>query len=162
MAGLMTIEDDIAFLEQVPTLGLLGRDALRILAIGAEERELRQGEVLFTAGDASDGAYIVQRGRLLLSATGEVPGGEMTVGRHALVGEHALLTETRRPVTATALEPALLLRISRSLFRKMLEGFPETAVRLRDYLAARTERAGRDLYAVRMMIDPDAGKPGRG
>ena len=34
----MSIEDDIAFLERVPTLRLLGRTALRILAIGAESR----------------------------------------------------------------------------------------------------------------------------
>ena len=34
----MTIEDDIAFLERIPSLRLLGRDALRILAIGAESR----------------------------------------------------------------------------------------------------------------------------
>ena len=32
----MSIEDDIAFFERVPTLRLLGRTALRILAIGAD------------------------------------------------------------------------------------------------------------------------------
>jgi len=151
----MSIEDDIAFLDQVPTLGLLGLDALRILAIGAEERELRTGEVLFKAGDVSDGGYIVHHGQLLLAMPADEPrAADMTVGRHALVGEFALLAQTRRPVTATALEPTLLLRISRSLFVKMLEGFPETAVRLRDYLMARTDRAGRDVYAVRTMLDP--------
>ena len=34
----MSIEDDIAFIERVPTLRMLGRTALRILAIGAESR----------------------------------------------------------------------------------------------------------------------------
>ena len=34
----MAIDDDISFYERVPTLGLLGRQALRILAIGAESR----------------------------------------------------------------------------------------------------------------------------
>jgi hypothetical protein len=34
----MTIEDDISFFERVPTLNQLGRQALRILAIGAESR----------------------------------------------------------------------------------------------------------------------------
>ncbi len=43
----MTIEDDIAFLERVPTLRLLGREALRVLAIGAENRYVHGGEVLF-------------------------------------------------------------------------------------------------------------------
>ena len=56
----MTIEDDIAFFERVPTLSLLGRAALRILAIGAESRFVHGGEVLFYAGDAADSAYVIQ------------------------------------------------------------------------------------------------------
>ena len=47
----MAIDDDIAFFERVPTLGLLGRQALRILAIGAETRQVDRGEVLFSAGE---------------------------------------------------------------------------------------------------------------
>ena len=51
----MTIEDDIAFLERVPILRRLGAPALRMLAIGAESRDLGPGEVLFHAGDPADG-----------------------------------------------------------------------------------------------------------
>jgi len=32
----MALEDDIAFFEQVPTFAVLGRQALRILAIGGD------------------------------------------------------------------------------------------------------------------------------
>jgi len=63
----MSIEDDIAFLERVPTLGLLGRDALRILAIGAESRYLHDGNVLFTKGEPADAGYVVQEGLLGLA-----------------------------------------------------------------------------------------------
>ena len=51
----MAIDDDITFLERVPTLSLLGRQALRILAIGAETRYIHSGEVLFKRGDEADG-----------------------------------------------------------------------------------------------------------
>jgi len=100
----MSIEDDIAFLERVPTLGLLGRDALRILAIGAESRYLHDGNVLFTQGEPADAAYVVQEGLLgLAPVRGNAEA--LTVGPGTLLGELALLTETQRPVTATALEP---------------------------------------------------------
>ena len=56
---------------------------------------------------------------------------EVTAGAGMLLGELALLKETLRPVTATAAEPATVIRISRSLFLKMLEGFPDAAERLR-------------------------------
>ena len=56
----MAIDDDIAFLERVPTLGPLGRPALRILAIGVETRHVDGGEVLFNAGDEAEGGFVVQ------------------------------------------------------------------------------------------------------
>ena len=64
----MTIEDDISFFERVPTSSLLGRQALRILAIGAETRYIHSGEVLFNAGDEADGAFVIQEGHFVLSS----------------------------------------------------------------------------------------------
>ena len=74
----MAIEDDISLLERVPTLGLLGRQALRILAIGAETRYVHGGELLFKAGDEADGGFVIQEGRFALSSPAE--GNEVTVG----------------------------------------------------------------------------------
>jgi CRP-like cAMP-binding protein len=147
----MTLEDDIAFLERVPSFGLLGRDALRILAIGAESRNLEEGDVLFTVGDPADAGYVVQDGSLILRSGG---GAEFTVARGSLLGELALITETVRPVTAIAAEPSTVIRVTRSLFLKMLEGFPDAARRLRDHLAARTDEAARDMYDLRDTLDP--------
>ena len=64
----MTIEDDIAFLERVPALAVLGRDALRILAIGTENRYVHEGVTLFGEGEQADGAYVVQEGSFDLVA----------------------------------------------------------------------------------------------
>jgi CRP-like cAMP-binding protein len=147
----MPIEDDIAFLERVPTLGQLGRQALRILAIGAETRYIRGGQVLFSAGEDADGAYVVQEGRFSLSPSGD--SGTVTVGPCTLLGELALVTETRRPATATALESATVLRIPRPLFIKMLDSFPATARKLREILATRLDQSERELGSVRAVLD---------
>jgi CRP-like cAMP-binding protein len=151
----MTIEDDIAFLERVPSFAILGRDALRILAIGAESRYVHGGEVLFTVGDPADAGYVIQDGSFTLKTDNtESSAAEMTVTRGALLGELALLTETTRPVTATAAEPSTVIRVPRSLFLKMLEGFPDAAGRLRDYIATRTNQAAADMITVRTTLDP--------
>jgi CRP-like cAMP-binding protein len=151
----MSIEDDIAFLERVPTLGLLGRDALRILAIGAESRYLQDGNVLFTQGEPADAGYVVQEGLLSLAPVRNAEA--LTVGPGTLLGELALLTETQRPVTATALEPSTVIRIPRTLFLKMLEGYPEAAVRLRDSFIARAEHSESDMYRVRRVLEENHG-----
>ena len=144
----MTIEDDIRFFEQVPALALLGHEPLRILAIGAESRYVHGGDVLFRRGETGDAAYVVQEGSFRLASDRKGDAG-MTVGRGGLIGEMSLFTETKRPATATACEPSTVMRIPRSLFLKMLEGYPDAAGRLRDSLLARTEQATRDMRKVR-------------
>jgi CRP-like cAMP-binding protein len=147
----MAIDDDIAFLERVPTLGLLGRPALRILAIGAETRHVGGGEVLFNAGDEAEGGFVVQAGRFHLSSSED--GRDLTVGPCTLLGEVALFAETRRPATAKALEPATVLSIPRPLFIRMLDSFPDAARKLREILAGRLDHATREIVNVRAFLD---------
>ena len=150
----MAIEDDINFFEKVPTLSMLGRGALRILAIGAESRYVHSGETLFAVGDDADGGYVVQEGSFRLSPRGGDTIRSIRVGVGTLLGELALFTETTRPVTATALEPSTVLCIPRPLFLKMLEGYPDAAFRLREILAKRTDESERDMQRLRAVIDP--------
>jgi CRP-like cAMP-binding protein len=146
----MTIEDDISFFERVPTLNTLGRQALRIVAIGAETRYIHGGEVLFTAGEDADGGFVIQEGRFNLSSE---DGRDITVGPCTLLGEVALFTETTRPTTATALEPSTVLRIPRPLFIKMLDSFPDAARTLRETLATRLDQSTREFQNVRVALD---------
>jgi CRP-like cAMP-binding protein len=149
----VSIEDDIAFLERVPTLRLLGRTALRILAIGAESRYVHDGEALFHAGDPADGGYVIQEGSFDLRPTGPGVSGEIVAGPGTLLGELALLTETARPATAVAREPSTVIRISRSLFLKMLEGYPDAAQTLRQQIISRTQQSMREMADIRALLD---------
>jgi len=149
----MTIEHDIEVLEQVAILRRLGTGALRILAIGAESQSVGPGEVLFTAGEPADGAFVVQRGSFTL--TPERAGSEEVIaGPGTLLGESALLAETKRPATATAREDSTVMRISRAMFLKMLEGYPEAARRLHEVIAARADAWGREIENVRAVLAP--------
>ena len=152
----MTIEDDIAFLERVPIFRRLGAGGLRILAIGTESYSLHGGEVLFTQGETADGGYVIQRGSFVLS-TDQGKAAEIVAGPGTLLGETALLTETKRPATARAREDATVLRISRSMFTRMLEGFPDAAARLRELFASRTDQWAREIENVRVALTRDAG-----
>ena len=138
----MSIEDDIALLERVPTLRLLGRESLRMLAIGSEPRYIQSGEALFREGDTADCGYVVQRGSLRVS---DQVGAEVVATPGMLIGELALLVEMRRPATATALEYASVVRLSRSLFQRVLESDAVAARRLREEFANRATRLAGDI-----------------
>ena len=134
----MAVEDDIALFARVPTLNLLGAAALQVLAIGAEQREYGFGERLFEQGDPADSGFIVRHGAFRVASD---DGHEAVAGQNVLIGELALVVPMARPATATALEQSSVLRISRSLFQRVLESHPEAARRLRDDFAARTNAA---------------------
>jgi CRP-like cAMP-binding protein len=137
----MSIEDDVALLERVPTLRLLGTTALRMLAIGSEQREFALGDQLFNAGDEADAGYIVQRGAFRV----EDSGAEIIAGPGALIGELALMVAMKRPSSAVAIEHSTVIRVARSLFQRVLESDPAAARRLRDEIASRTSQLASDI-----------------
>lgn len=141
----MSIEDDVNLLASVPTLRLLGIDALRVLAIGSEARRVRREESLFQAGDAADAGFVVQFGAIRVSSQDEGGYRDIVAGPGALIGELALLVEMQRPSSAVAIADSSVLRISRSMFQRVLEGHPDAARRLRDDLAGRTSQAASDM-----------------
>ncbi|MBV8921254.1 cyclic nucleotide-binding domain-containing protein [Bradyrhizobium sp.] len=141
----MSIEDDVALLERVPTLRLLGTDALRMLAIGSEQRNVPRDDVLFSQGDEADAGFVVQRGALRVD---DGAGAETVARPGMLIGELALIVAMRRPSTATALEHSSVIRISRSLFQRVLESDPAAAVRLREEFINRTSRLASDILTA--------------
>jgi CRP-like cAMP-binding protein len=138
----MSIEDDVALLERVPTLRLLGTTSLRMLAIGSEQRDFARGDVLFNAGDDADAGYIVQRGAFRIEDGGGV---EIIAGPGALIGELALVVAMPRPSSAIALEHSSVIRVARSLFQRVLESDPAAARRLRDEFANRTSQIASEI-----------------
>jgi CRP-like cAMP-binding protein len=138
----MSIEDDVALLERVPTLQLLGTTALRMLAIGSEQRTFRRGDVLFKAGEDADAGFVVQRGAFRVESGN---GAETIAGPGALIGELSLITAMVRPSTALAVEHSSVIRIPRSLFQRVLENDAAAARRLRDEFANRTSQIASDI-----------------
>jgi CRP-like cAMP-binding protein len=141
----MSIEDDVVLLERVPTLRLLGTTALRMLAIGSEQRNVARGDLLFNQGDDADAGFIVQRGAFRIEDGG---GAEIIAGPGALIGELALIVAMQRPSTATALEHSSVIRVARSLFQRVLESDPAAARRLRDEFANRTSQIASDVLVA--------------
>jgi CRP-like cAMP-binding protein len=138
----MSIEDDVVLLERVPTLRLLGTEALRMLAIGSEQREVARGDLLFGQGDEADSGFVVQRGAFRVD---DGSGAETIARPGMLIGELALIVAMRRPSTATALEYSSVIRIARSLFQRVLENDPAAAARLRDEFISRTSQLASDI-----------------
>jgi CRP-like cAMP-binding protein len=138
-----------------PTLAALEPEALRALISSAETQNLRMGEVLFRRNDPSDSGFLILSGTI---AVDPAEGGHAAriLHRGTLLGDMALITKTKRPATATALEPTSVLKITRALFRRILDQHPRSAQRLHRTIAERLQSFTQELDDVRRLaLEPD-------
>ena len=70
-----------------------------------------------------------------------------------LIGEMALFVETRRPATAQAVRHSEVLEINRGLVVRMLNEYPQVAVRLRSTLTQRLGATMSELSRVRRELN---------
>jgi CRP-like cAMP-binding protein len=145
----MSLGDDTENLSRIPLFGELEPEALRLIAFAAETRTLRAGDVLFHRGETSDCGYIVLSGSIALDAAGDGSPAKQIIGPNALIGEIALISETERPVTALAREPATVLKVTRTLFHRVLKEYPLSAQRVRAAIQGRLVDFTQELEEMR-------------
>ncbi|MBZ8135057.1 Crp/Fnr family transcriptional regulator [Afifella sp. IM 167] len=145
----MSLGSDVQLLREAPFFSAFTEEHLRLIAFSAESRTLRKGETMVEAGRPLHSAYLVSSGELMATpaaaARRENTEDEgRRLGRGALIGELALITETRAYETLVATEPSAVLQIRRSVFRRLFDEYPEIAEALRDKLTeSLTDTVGR-------------------
>ena len=152
----MGVDDEIGKIARNPVLAALEPEALRLIAFAAEPKTFRAGDILFRRDEISNGGFVVLTGSVAVDPSGLGAATARIVRPPALIGETALLLQTRRPATAIAREPTNVMLISRQLFLRVLGEFPGSAEKLRQAMGTRLRQFTRELAAVRrnrMMAD---------
>jgi CRP-like cAMP-binding protein len=156
----MGLDDDIGKLARNPTFAVMELEALRLIAFSAETKTLRAGDVLFRRDEISNDGFVVLTGSIAVDPSGLGAATARIIRPPGLIGDIALLTQTRRPATAIAREPTTVMRISRQLFHRVLNEFPDSAERLRQTLGARLLQLTAELGSVRRnRMTPEDGEP---
>ncbi len=118
--------DPAAILAQTHFFRELSEAARRRLAELCSVRSMARGEVLFREGDAGEGMYVCNRGRVRLLKRG--PDGRPTLLRMIRPGEAfaevVLFEQPRYPVTAVAAEAGSVMWIPRREMRALLREEP--------------------------------------
>ncbi len=107
-----------------------------------ETIDCRPHQVLFQAGDAGDGMYLIEQGKISISMKA-ADGQDLTVaelGAGDFFGEMAMLDGQPRSARATALEPARLAILSRKDFLAFVQGNSNVALEMLSALAHRLRR----------------------
>jgi CRP-like cAMP-binding protein len=148
----MALDNDIDLLMGQPVLGVMPREALRLIAFAAETRFLRAGDILYRKNEAADCAYFLTTGVIALDARDDGSPAMQVAGPGSLLGETALFAEVQRPATAIARETATVMRLNRSVMTRVLSEFPEAAAAVHRIISERVETMAHDLGGVRARL----------
>jgi CRP-like cAMP-binding protein len=150
----LSLEDDIRIISGVTLFEDLTAEQLRLLAFGAERVSVAKGRDLYREGQRAECGFVIASGEIdLFRDTERGRHVVKRLGPGMILGELALITETKRLTGAVAAEDTQVIRINRSLFRRMLEEYPETAVSLHARLAERLRAMLREIGGLEGRFD---------
>jgi len=116
---------------------------------GAVEHKLRDGEVLFRAGDVGDGCYRIRKGlvKVVVASQGEERIISL-LGPDAIVGELSMIDGGPRSASVVAIADCSLSFLSRAKFQSCIDSHPELTSYLVKTLARRLRGADDGLAAT--------------
>jgi CRP-like cAMP-binding protein len=142
----VSLREEVDLLQRIPLFANVEASKLKLLAFTSERIAFEAGHVLFRQGDPGDAAYIVIEGEAEVLVDGSTgPVLVALLGRNALVGETAILCDVPRTATIKARQRLVCLRISKDLFLRLINEFPQIAVAVVRELASRVEAGNEKL-----------------
>lgn len=111
--------------------GVLGEE-LQALKSAGQHRNFSAGQLIFTAGEPGDGFYVIETGRVQISAVvgANEPRILATIGPDDFFGEMAVLDDAPRSATARAETETTALFLSREELLLLLDRRPRLALNL--------------------------------
>jgi len=136
----MSLHEEVDALRRVPLFSKIEPSKLKLLAFTSEKLEYQSGQGLCRQGDSGDAMYIILAGEA--DVVVNMPHGEHTVarlGKNSFVGEIAILCDVPRTATVRAAGTVTALRISKDLFFRLVNEYPQIAVEIMRELAHRLD-----------------------
>jgi CRP/FNR family transcriptional regulator, cyclic AMP receptor protein len=134
----------------MPTTAVLVFEPKTFLArvkSGKTTREYRNKQVVFSQGDAADAVFYIQSGKVKLTVV-STRGKEAVIGvmeRGSFFGEGCLAGQPLRMSTASAMQAATIVRVSKVTTVRLLHREPDFAEHFIAYLLSRNVRMEEDL-----------------
>lgn len=110
--------------------------------------QLAAGEILFQAGDAPDGMFVVLAGVLDIVVGGQVVEQSR---RGAIIGELALIDQSPRGATVIAREPSSLAKLDERRFQRLIQQNPFFATHVMKVLADRIRHMNQLLAQTKVV-----------
>jgi CRP-like cAMP-binding protein len=145
----MSLEQEFELIRQVPIFSTTDPAMQKLLCFSSDRLTYEPGQVMLSAGDPPDSAYIVMEGSVEITVP--TPKGPLlvnTLGRNDVIGEIGIFGDVPRTATAVAQTRLEVLRISKDVFVNVIRGNPDAAIALIRILADRLAKTTAQLRRI--------------
>ena len=135
----MSIEEEVRLLSTVDILEPLSEEELEELARRSPDTHLEKGEIFYTPSDRSERLYILKKGKVRIFRMAP-DGREFTlsvVDAGTVFGEMALTAQRLEGAYAQAMEPSVLIIMSREDLEQLILQKPEVGLQITQLLSER-------------------------
>ncbi len=135
---MMPLEEEVQVLSRVEILEPLSEEDLRELLRRSPDTHLEPGETFYTPESASEKLFILKKGRVRIFRKADVR--ELTLAEiepGTVFGEMALTAQRLQGAYAQAIEPSILMSLSRFELEHIILQKPQVGIRLVNLLSER-------------------------
>jgi CRP-like cAMP-binding protein len=135
---MMSLEEEVQGLSRVEILEPLSEEELRELLRQSPGAHLNRGEIFYTPEDTTENLFILIEGRMRIFRT--VSSRELTLSEMepgTIFGEMALTAQRIRGSYAQALEPSILITMTRADLEHLMLKKPQVGIRITHLLSER-------------------------
>lgn len=133
----MAINDDIVLLKKFNFFNKMTAEQLQLLVFGAERQSFASGKMIFKEGEPAESAYIILSGTVHLYRQNNLVQPIHIINSYALLDELTLITEINHHFTAIVQSDCKVLQVSRTVFLRLINEFPEITQYIYDYVCER-------------------------
>src|SRR6185369_17266078 len=144
------VASKLSFTSRLELLQGMSQEAVHRFNAMIRRTKLRRGEWIFVPGDPADSIYILENGRMKITALSE-DGHEIVheiVGPGEIFGDTSTILGIARTTSAQTLEPSLLCEIRRKDFESLLQAYPELSLQLLKSVGLRLKKAEAQLMKI--------------
>lgn len=145
----MSLETDIDILRRLSFFEGFSNEHLKLIAFSAESRSLPERLLLYDEGQSLHSAFVVASGSMIgeRKTRGDEPQRRI-IGPGTMLGERALIFDTRAMETVRVESRSRVLQIRKTMFRRLLEEYPDITAALRARIARNLVRSAGEFERV--------------
>lgn len=132
------LQSKVDLLNKIPLLAGLSAPHRELLASSSRVLAFGSGETLFHQGETGDATHLIVSGEAEIvteGANGEI--AIATIGQYQFVGEVAILIDVPRTATVVAVTDLTTLVVSKEMFYRLVNDYPQIAIEVMRELARR-------------------------